>query len=159
MAPTTPGGEAAPTTIRGQRVANLVVRTMLATPGVSLGIGRALLTVYVVGRKTGRRFSVPVAYVRDGDDLVIGTPFRWSRNLRTGDTVDIRLRGRRVPARVTAYTSREDVAHHYALLCRHNKQFARLNGIGYDAGGEPSQADLHAAWSAGGRAFRLTPLR
>jgi ribosomal 50S subunit-recycling heat shock protein len=158
MSATAPGGGSAPTTLRGQRIANRVVRTMLATPGVSQGIGRALVTVYVVGRKTGRRYSVPVAYVRDGGDVVIGTPFRWNRNLRTGDTIDIRLRGHRIPVRVTAYTSREDVARHYAMLCRHNKQFAKLNKIAYNADGEPSQADLDAAWSVGARAFRLTPV-
>ena len=29
--------------------------------------------------------------------------------------------------------------------------------VGFDASGEPVAADLHQAWAAGARAFRLTP--
>jgi len=54
---------------------------------LSRAAGRRLITLYVVGRKSGKRYSVPVAYTRDGDTLVVGTPFAWARNLRTGEPV------------------------------------------------------------------------
>ena len=56
---------------------------------------RTLAGVYVVGRKSGRRYAVPVARTRYEGDLLIGTPFGWGRNLRTGEAVTIRLEGRR----------------------------------------------------------------
>lgn len=44
--------------------------------------------------------TVPVASTRHHGILFIGTPFAWGRNLRTGEPVDIRLKGQRRPADV-----------------------------------------------------------
>ena len=51
-------------TLRWQGLANRVVRTLLATPLVSRAIGARLVVLYVVGRTSGRRMVVPVAYTR-----------------------------------------------------------------------------------------------
>src|SRR4051812_33963940 len=83
-------GEPRASTLRFQSLANRIVRGLLATPLVARGIGTRLVTVYVVGRKTGRRFTVPVAYTRHEGGLLIGTPFAWGRNLRTGEAVEVR---------------------------------------------------------------------
>src|SRR5258708_24972083 len=91
------GGGAAATAPAAQRlalqgVANGVVRGMLRAPVVSRFGGERLVTLYVVGRKSGRRFTLPVAYTKQGKDLLIGTPFGWGRNLRTGEPLTIRLK-------------------------------------------------------------------
>jgi GGDEF domain-containing protein len=48
-------------TMPGQRVVNLLVRGLLRTPGPAAIVGGRLAILYVVGRKSGRRYSVPVA--------------------------------------------------------------------------------------------------
>ena len=78
-----------------QGAANRVVRGLLRTPLLCRAVGGRLVTLYIVGRKSGRRYTVPVAYTRHDGTLLIGTPFGWGRNLRTGEPVDIRLKGRR----------------------------------------------------------------
>jgi deazaflavin-dependent oxidoreductase (nitroreductase family) len=140
-----------------QSLVNRVVRVLLRTPLISRGIGRRLITVYVVGRKSGRRYAIPVTYTQDGDDLLIGSPFPWMRNLRTGEPVEIRLKGARRQADVEVFTRADDVARLYTIICRDNGQFARFNKIRLDAAGHPDSDDLHAAWAAGARACRLTP--
>jgi deazaflavin-dependent oxidoreductase (nitroreductase family) len=140
-----------------QGLANSVVRGLLRTPLLSSAVGGRLVTVYVVGRKSGRRYSVPVAYTKDGNDLLIGSPFGWSKNLRTGEPVEIRLKGRRRQADVRVYKDEAEVTREYAVICRDNKQFAQFNKVGFDASGNPEPEDLHLAWVAGARAFRLTP--
>jgi hypothetical protein len=90
-------------------------------------------------------------------DLLIGTPFGWGRNLRTGEAVAIRLKGRRRLAAVRVFADEQDVVNAYAVMARDNHNFAKFNNIGLGAGGEPVPADLHRAWAAGARAFRLTP--
>jgi hypothetical protein len=120
-------------------------------------MGSRLVTLYIVGRKSGRRYTIPVAYTRDKGDLLIGTPFGWGRNLRTGEPIEILLKGRRRQADVRAFTDEADVVGLYATMCRDNKQFAKFNKIGFDASGKPEPDDLHMAWMAGARAFRLTP--
>jgi deazaflavin-dependent oxidoreductase (nitroreductase family) len=129
----------------------------LRTPLVSRGIGSRLITLYMVGRKSGRHYSVPVAYTRHDGVLLIGTPFGWGRNLRTGSSVDICLKGKRRPADVEAFTDEAGVVEYYAVMARDNRNFAKFNKIGLDKDGNPDPTDLHLAWAAGARAFRLTP--
>jgi hypothetical protein len=144
------------TTLRFQSLANRVVRTLLAVPLVARGVGTRLVTVYVVGRKSGRRLAVPVAYTRHEGGLLIGTPFAWGRNLRTGEPVEVRYRGRRRRADVEVFTDEPDVVRLYAVMARDNRQFASFNRIGLDASGEPDPEDLHLAWAGGARAVQLT---
>jgi len=141
----------------GQGLANRVLRGVLATPLLSQAAGKRLVTLYIVGRKSGRRYTLPVAYTPHGDDLLIGTPFKWGRNLRTGEPIEIRYKGRRRQADVVVYKDEAEVVAAYATMCRENKVFANFNKIGFDAAGNPDPADLHLAWMAGSRAFRLTP--
>ena len=143
--------------LRAQGLVNRLVRGLLRTPLVSRLTGSRLVTVYVVGRKSGRRYTVPVAYTRHEGDLLIGTPFGWGRNLRTGEPVTIRLKGRRRLADVQVLTGEHDVADAYGVMARDNHAFAKFNNIGFDPAGNPVPADLRLAWAAGARAFRLTP--
>lgn len=142
--------------MRWQGVANAMVRGLLRTPVLCRVAGNRLITMYIRGRRSGRTYIVPVAYTPLNDVLVVGTPFGWGKNLRTGEQVDIRLKGRRKPAEVTVFTDEVGVGERYALMARDNKSFAAFNNIGFDAAGNPEPADLRAAWAAGARAFELT---
>jgi deazaflavin-dependent oxidoreductase (nitroreductase family) len=144
-------------TLPAQALVNRVMRGLLRAPLLSRLVGSRLVTLYVVGRKSGRRYTVPVAYTTDQGDLLIGTPFGWGRNLRTGEAVTIRLRGRRRVADVRVIADEPGVVDAYGLMARDNRNFASFNKIGFDASGDPVRADLHQAWAAGARAFRLTP--
>lgn len=144
-------------TLALQGLANQVVRGLLRTPLLCRALGSRLITVYAVGRKSGRRYTVPVAYTRQDGSLLIGTPFGWGRNLRTGEPVDIRLKGKRRSADVEVFTDEASVVEHYAVMARDNHNFAKFNKIGLDAAGNPSPVDLNLAWAAGARAVRLTP--
>jgi len=158
--PPSAGQPAAPArakTMALQGVANSVVRTLLRAPLIGSAMGGRLITLYLVGRKSGKRYEIPVAYTRDGEDLLIGTPFSWGRNLRTGEPVEILLKGKRRAAAVQVITDEAGVTAHYAVMVRDNRQFAKFNKVGVDRDGNPNPADLHAAWAAGARGFRLTP--
>ena len=157
-----PGGPAATVspraqTLRAQALVNRVMRGLLRTPLLSRLVGSRLATLYVVGRKSGRRYAVPVAYTPDRGDLLIGTQFGWGRNLRTGEAVTIQLRGRRRVADVRVIADEPGVVDAYGLMARDNHSFAGFNKIGFDTSGNPVPADLHQAWAAGALAFRLTP--
>ena len=156
-----PGVQQAPAvraqTLALQGLVNRVIRGLLRTPLLCRLVGKRLITVYVVGRKSGRRYAVPVAYTRHNGTLLIGTEFAWARNLRTGEPVQIRLAGQRRPADVEVLTDETGVVEHYALMARDNHQFARFNKIGLDQRGNPRPGDLHLAWAAGARVALLTP--
>jgi len=143
-------------TIPLQRLANRIVRGLLRTPLLCRLAGARLITLYVVGRKSGKHYTLPVAYTQCDGYLLVGTPFGWGRNLRTGQPVTIRLRGKLRQADVRVVTDEAGVVADFTTMARDNHQFATLNGIRLDAAGTPSSDDLHAAWRAGARAFRLT---
>jgi deazaflavin-dependent oxidoreductase (nitroreductase family) len=156
----TAGGQAAGSpvrTMKGQAVVNRVMRGLLRTPLLARLVGSRLLTLYVVGRKSGQQYAIPVAYTRDSGDLLIGTPFGWARNLRTGEPVEIQLQGRRRQAGVEVIADEPGVVDAYATMARDNHNFAKFNRVGFDADGNPRPVDLHQAWATGARAFRLTP--
>jgi deazaflavin-dependent oxidoreductase (nitroreductase family) len=144
-------------TLAWQGAANRVARGVLRTPLLCRVVGNWLMTIYVVGRKSGRRYPIPVAYVRHNEYLVVGTQFGWGRNLRTGEPVQIRLKGKRRTADVQVITDEAGVVRNYAIMARGNHRFATFNEIGLDEAGDPNPTDLHLAWAAGARAFRFTP--
>lgn len=156
-----PGGQPIPAvtphTLPLQGMVNRVIRGLLRTPLVCRLAGKRLITVYLVGRKTGRHYAVPVAYTRRNQTLLIGTQFAWALNLRTGEPVHIRLAGKRRPADVHVVTDQTGVVEHFASMARDNHQFAKFNNIGLDQRGNPRPDDLHRAWAAGARAALLTP--
>ncbi|MCW2933999.1 MAG: hypothetical protein JWM19_4961 [Actinomycetia bacterium] len=150
-----PAGQAR--VMSGQKVANRIVSTLLRTPGVSSGIGKRLVIINVTGRKTGKQYSVPVAYTRQGETLLVGTPFAWARNMRTGEPVEIILQGKRRQADVRVISDEDGVLAAYDTICRDNRQFAKFNNISLGPDGAPRPDDLHAAFATGARAYRLSP--
>jgi deazaflavin-dependent oxidoreductase (nitroreductase family) len=80
------------------RTGNPLVSTVLRSPLHPL-LSRRLALITVTGRRSGREYTFPVAYTRDGDTvtIVVGWPERkrWWRNLRgAGAEVAIRIAGR-----------------------------------------------------------------
>lgn len=143
-------------TLAYQGLVNRIVRGLLRMPVLSRVVGRHLITLYVTGRKSGKRYPVPVAYLNHEGSLLFGTPFAWARNLRTGEPVELRHLGRRRTADVRVLTTEADVVEAYAVIARHNPNFASFNKIKIEPDGSPNPDDLHAAWLDGARAYRLT---
>ena len=55
-----------------QRVGNLVVPRLLCSP-LHFLISRRLISVTFTGRKSGRRYTTSILYVREGDTLTFFT--------------------------------------------------------------------------------------
>jgi deazaflavin-dependent oxidoreductase (nitroreductase family) len=144
-------------TLPAQGLVNRLIRGVLRTPLLARVAGKRLLTVYFVGRKSGRRYAVPVAYTRQSGSLLVASQFAWIRNLRTGDVVHIRLAGKERQADVRVVSDETGVVEHLALMATDNHQFAKFNVIGLGDNGDPIPEDLHLAWTAGARVAVLTP--
>ncbi|GAA4678943.1 hypothetical protein GCM10023215_09910 [Pseudonocardia yuanmonensis] len=97
---------------------NAGVAALAASPCLGRVVGRGIVMISYVGRRSGRTFRTPVSYRRSGDELVVGVQFpdakTWWRNFvgdggritleldggeRTGHAVATRD-GRRVTVRV-----------------------------------------------------------
>jgi hypothetical protein len=78
------------------RTGNVFVRLLLQSPLHGLA-SRWLALITITGGRSGRRYTIPVGYRRDGDRVRIGVQWPenkvWWRNLRDGARVDLRLGG------------------------------------------------------------------
>jgi hypothetical protein len=100
---------------------------------------------------------VPVSHLAQGDDLLIGTSSGWARNLRTGEPVAFRFKGKIRLADVQTLAAEPDVVTAYAHMAAANPAFARFSRVHVDQDGNASHRDLHLAWVEGARVIKLTP--
>jgi deazaflavin-dependent oxidoreductase (nitroreductase family) len=90
------------------RMVNVPMRLLLRIP-FKTPLNRRLMLLSFTGRKTGRAYRQPVSYVAEGDSLLTPGGGRWKLNLREDQSVEIRLRGRRVRARPEFVRNAEEV--------------------------------------------------
>ena len=77
---------------------NPLVRGILQTPLLHWVLSPFLMLVTVTGRRSGRRYTIPVGYQIDGDDVTVlvsdARNKQWWRNYREPGRVEVRVRGR-----------------------------------------------------------------
>ena len=93
-------------------------------------MGNTML-ITVTGRKTGRQYSTPVGYYREGDALwVISNRDRtWWRNVRNGANVSLLLKGKPVNAFACAELDEKEVETHLLNYIHQMPMLARSLGI------------------------------
>jgi deazaflavin-dependent oxidoreductase (nitroreductase family) len=57
-------------------------------------VSKTLLLITFTGRKSGRTYTTPVSYSQNGDQVYIFTHADWWKNLRSGSSVTLHIRGR-----------------------------------------------------------------
>ena len=76
---------------------NPLIRALLRSPLHAVA-SKALLVLSWSGRTSGRRYSIPVGYQRDGDDVVImltkPAQKTWWKNFRMPWPAELRIEGR-----------------------------------------------------------------
>jgi hypothetical protein len=142
----------------GMRIGNAFVRPLLrSSAGKNM---RELALLCFDGRRTGRRYQVPVAFHElDGEPLVL-TASAWKVNLRGGADVEYVHEGRRVPMRAELVEDPDEVAAVYeALLRRDGLEEAKPTKIGLEVEGDrmPTCAEIAAAVGGTRAVVRLRP--
>ena len=75
------------------RVVNPILRSLLRTPVMGAARSR-MMVVSFSGRKTGRRYSIPLSAHRVDNDLYALTSAPWKRNFRDGAAAEVLLDGK-----------------------------------------------------------------
>jgi len=73
---------------------NPVVRALIRSP-LHAAVDDSMLMLHVTGRRTGRRYDIPVGYVPLGGRFMVVTQHPWRANLRGGADLDVTHHGRR----------------------------------------------------------------
>jgi hypothetical protein len=136
-----------------------LVRMLLGSPlhGV---LDDSFLVLHLTGRKTGRRYDIPVGYVDMDGTLIAVTVARWRVNLRGGADVGVTLRGCLRPMHALLDEDPAAVAVTYqAMIGRIGwKKAQRQLGISLPGGRAPTVLELSdAAREYGWSVITLTP--
>ncbi len=108
---------------------------------------RDLLVARFSGRKTGKRYAVPLSYTELSGALYLCTrpqAASWWRNTRAGAPVEITLRGRRMTTKATLLDSDSDEALEAltAFLTRNPGTASLLYNVQADRKHGPNREDL-----------------
>jgi len=119
---------------------NNFVKFFLRTP-LYVFMGDTML-ITVTGRKTGKRYTTPVGFYREGDFLwVITSRDRtWWRNVKDGAEVEMRIRGKDVIGFAEAILEEEAVTNQIGEYLKHVPMTARSLGVRM-GNGEPHPED------------------
>jgi hypothetical protein len=80
------------------RAVNPILRSLLRTPLMG-GLRKQMMVVNVTGRKTGRRYSIPLSAHWIDNDLYTITSAPWKNNFRDGANAEVLLDGKTTPMR------------------------------------------------------------
>lgn len=124
---------------------NGFMKFMLRSP-LHWPISKSVLLITFTGRKSGKEYTTPVSYVRDGDTVTVVTKsFRtWWKNLETHPQVTLRLGGKRLTGQANVATSPDKVAPLLAAFLAKVPRDARYYGITMGPDGQPDQEQVVA---------------
>ncbi len=113
-------------------------------------ISKSILVLKFQGRKTGKKYLIPVSYCEySKQQLVCVTdrPNIWWRNLISVDEIEILFRGKMLKASVEVESENDElIKAHLAALCEHSRVDGFFAKVRYKQG-EPIEDDLKRAAS------------
>jgi F420H(2)-dependent quinone reductase len=125
------------------RLSNPLIKTVLRSRLHWL-LSRWLLLLTWTSRKTGRRRTTPLSYVREGPVVYLTTGDRWSADLVGGAPVHVRLVGRWYDGHADVVRDRNESLKLFERLFRDRPWFRILSGVPKarsDGGADPSALD------------------
>lgn len=135
------------------RVFNNVPKLLLRSPLHGLMSKNVLLLTFT-GRKSGKRYTLPLSYVQSGEQLLLGTETPWWKNLRGGVPVTIRLRGEQRTGRADVVTDEHGMREAYRTILTLYPGYGRFIDVALDPDGQPNAEAV-----ARGRARGLVVIR
>ena len=128
-------------------IINPAMRLLLRSP-LHFVVSSSLLLITYQGRRSGKRYTTPLRYVREGETLCCFTSrdTKWWRNLEDGAEVVLRLEGRNVRYHARTLTDDKEAAYrHIANYLAKYPQDAAYHDVRLDSDKRPLAEDLERA--------------
>jgi deazaflavin-dependent oxidoreductase (nitroreductase family) len=129
---------------------NPVMKRLLRSP-LHWPWSRWFTVVEWTGRRSGRRYSTPVAFLPRGGEVWVTTGDTWWRNLLSNPLIRVWLAGRQVVGDATLVTDRQESVQLHAAMFEARPFFARLAGLPP----RPGRPQIAAAVDAGRTLIRI----
>ncbi len=109
-------------------------------------VSKFTLLITFTGRKSGKTYTTPVSYSRDGDQVYIFTHAPWWKNLTGGAPVTLRLRGRDYQGLPEAVAEdKPAIAAGLAAHLRKVRSDAKYYHVTFDEQGNPRADEVEKA--------------
>jgi len=141
------------------RAVNPAVKFLLGTP-LAGGLRREMMVLNFTGRKSGRRFSIPVSAHQIDNNLYALASAGWTANFRDGAAAEVLHDGRTTTMRGELIRDAATVAGlaHRAAESYGAKKAQRMMGLKFRDNRVPTLEEFtEAAQREGMRAVKLTP--
>ncbi len=125
-------------------IANQVVKLLLRSPIHRL-ISNSLLLLTFTGRKSGKQYTIPLGYGRQGNTLKLFTDHTWYKNLLAQPQVKVRLQGKELNGTAEVMRDKQQIAREMEAYVRQRPGAARAYGVTFDTDGQPDPASLRKA--------------
>jgi hypothetical protein len=135
------------------RLINPLVVALLRSPLHSLLSDNTMLISFT-GRRSGKRYVVPISYVREDDTIICFTGSPWWKNLRDGAPVVLRVRGQDLDGSAQPIDGdTEAISQGIQALLRHVPRDASFYQVTLGPDGTPDQEQVNRV------ARRMTMIR
>ena len=109
-------------------------------------VSRTIMLITFTGRTSGKTYTTPISYARDGDVVTAFTGAKWSRNLTGGAPVTLRIKNKEYTGWADAIADdKAAVAEGLRDFLRVVRFDARIYGVNFDDDGEPNWEDVQRA--------------
>lgn len=126
-------------------IINPIMKTILRSPFHTI-ISRKIMIITFRGSKSGRQYSTPVSYYREGDRVICFTHGLWWKNIGDGSEVKVRIQGEDYNGHAVAVT--DDAERKVENLTKMLKAVpgdAGFYKVKFDANGDPKREDVELA--------------
>ncbi|GHO98564.1 hypothetical protein KSF_086120 [Reticulibacter mediterranei] len=123
---------------------NRLVAGLLRSPFHAL-LSRTTMLLTFTRRKSGRRYTIPVRYLRTNETVLTLTDSPWWRNLRGGVSVDLSIAGQNMRGRAEVNTDPDDVEQGIRAMLRQAPSDAHFYQVRLDRHSQPDRASLKQA--------------
>ena len=129
---------------------NAIMLALLRSPFHG-ALSNTLIILSFKGQKSGKTYTLPVGYMRNGDEIKIVSSRGWWKNLRGNVPVTLWLKGQKRQGIAEAFHGDENVVEALIGFAQHSSQLRKLYSIELDANGQPNlesvrQAAQHSAF-------------
>lgn len=123
----------------------LALQVFLLRRGWMGDADKILMVITTTGRKSGKKFSTPIGYLRDGDDVIALTTegsTNWWRNVTASGEATLEIKGETLNVRASVVTDEAERQRIFALYKKDVKYFKINFRVELDAPEDELQAAL-----------------
>ncbi|MDH3260902.1 MAG: nitroreductase family deazaflavin-dependent oxidoreductase [Acidimicrobiia bacterium] len=125
---------------------NAMMTFFLKTPVLQNSIGKYVALLTFTGRRSGRKYSIPISYRRRNNSILMWTTKdrSWWRNFEDQPAVEVRLAGRIVTGRAEAHVGTDSDLEEVVDFLTGRTREAKAHGVAMGPDGSPDPADVRA---------------